>query len=111
VGGPASQLPGIHVNFLLVFILAVAAASVAGALIGVPTLRLRGDYIAIVTLAFGEIIGQVVVMGRDIPVFGSAIPASAGLGSVACPALSSLRISPSSTRTSSSSRSRSSSCR
>jgi branched-chain amino acid transport system permease protein len=75
VGGPASQLPGIHVNFLLVFVLAVAATSVAGALIGVPTLRLRGDYIAIVTLAFGEIIGQVVAKGRDIPVFGGTLTA------------------------------------
>jgi len=75
VGEPASQLPGIHVNFLLVFVLAVAATSVAGALIGVPTLRLRGDYIAIVTLAFGEIIGQVVAKGSDIPVFGGTLTA------------------------------------
>ena len=30
--------------------------AIAGMLIGLPTLRLRGDYIAIVTLAFGEII-------------------------------------------------------
>ena len=36
--GLASELPGIHVNFLLVFVLAVAATTVAGALIGVPTL-------------------------------------------------------------------------
>jgi branched-chain amino acid transport system permease protein len=75
VGGPASQLPGIHVNFLLVFVLAVAATSVAGALIGVPTLRLGGDYIAIVTLAFGEIIGQVVAKGSDIPVFDGTLTA------------------------------------
>ena len=33
-------------------------------LIGLPTLRLRGDYIAIVTLAFGEIIGRIVINGR-----------------------------------------------
>jgi branched-chain amino acid transport system permease protein len=75
VGDAPSQLPGIHVNFLLVFILAVAATSVAGALIGVPTLRLRSDYIAIVTLAFGEIIGQVVAKGRDIQVFGGTLTA------------------------------------
>ena len=31
--------------------------ALAGVVIGLPTLRLRGDYIAIVTLAFGEIIG------------------------------------------------------
>ena len=34
-------------------------------LIGLPTLRLRGDYIAIVTLAFGEIIGRIAVNGDD----------------------------------------------
>ena len=38
-------------------------------IIGLPTLRLRGDYIAIVTLAFGEIIGRIAVNGDDI-VFG-----------------------------------------
>ena len=37
-------------------------------LIGVPTLRLRGDYVGIVTLAFGEIIGQVVVQRPRDPV-------------------------------------------
>ena len=36
-----------------------AAAGVAGVLIGIPVLRLRGDYLAIVTLAFGEIIKNV----------------------------------------------------
>ena len=34
-------------------------------IIGLPTLRLRGDYIAIVTLAFGEIIGRIAVQGDD----------------------------------------------
>jgi branched-chain amino acid transport system permease protein len=75
VSGPASHLPGIHVNFLLVFVLAVAATTVAGALIGVPTLRLRGDYVAIVTLAFGEIIGQVAANGGDITLFGGTLTA------------------------------------
>jgi branched-chain amino acid transport system permease protein len=75
VSGPASELPGIHVNFLLVFVLAVAATTAAGALIGVPTLRLRGDYVAIVTLAFGEIIGQVAANGSDITLFGGTLTA------------------------------------
>jgi branched-chain amino acid transport system permease protein len=57
---------GIHLNFLLVVVLAVAICAVAGILIGLPTLRLRGDYIAIVTLAFGEIIGVIAVQGSDI---------------------------------------------
>lgn len=83
VGEPVSQLPGIHVNFLLVFALAVAATAVAGALIGVPTLRLRGDYIAIVTLAFGEIIGRVVANGRDISLFGGTLTAGPnGIGPI-----------------------------
>ena len=83
VGEPASQLPGIHVNFLLVFVLAAAAATLAGALIGVPTLRLRGDYIAIVTLAFGEIIGQLVAEGHDIPLFGGTLTAGKiGIGPI-----------------------------
>ena len=75
VSGPVSQLHGIHVNFLLVCVLALAAATVAGALIGVPTLRLRGDYVAIVTLAFGEIIGQVAANGGDIALFGGTLTA------------------------------------
>src|SRR5512133_3000041 len=70
VSGPVSQLHGIHVNYVLVCVLAVAATTFAGALIGVPTLRLRGDYVAIVTLAFGEIIGQVAANGGDIALFG-----------------------------------------
>ena len=58
---------------MLIFALAVVTTAIAGALIGVPTLRLRGDYIAIVTLAFGEIIGQVVSNGRQIEVFGGTL--------------------------------------
>ena len=51
-------------NTLLRLILAIVAgglnAGVIGALIGIPVLRLRGDYLAIVTLAFGEIIRNLV---------------------------------------------------
>jgi branched-chain amino acid transport system permease protein len=72
-GHSVAGTPGIHVNFLLILALAVATTSVAGVLIGVPTLRLRGDYIAIVTLAFGEIIGQIVSNGRSIEVFGGTL--------------------------------------
>jgi branched-chain amino acid transport system permease protein len=66
VSGPAADLPGIHMNFLLVLVAAVILTAVAGALIGLPTLRLRGDYIAIVTLAFGEIVGRVAINGDEI---------------------------------------------
>jgi branched-chain amino acid transport system permease protein len=70
LAGPAGDLPGIHLNFLLILVLAAAACALAGVLIGVPTLRLRGDYIGIVTLAFGEIIGELVTNGRQIHFLG-----------------------------------------
>jgi branched-chain amino acid transport system permease protein len=83
VGEPVSQLPGIHVNFVLVFVIAAAATAVAGALIGLPTLRLRGDYIAMVTLAFGEIISQAAHNGREIALFGGTLTAGpAGIGPI-----------------------------
>jgi branched-chain amino acid transport system permease protein len=76
-GEPASGLPGIHLNFLLVLVLAIVACMAAGVLIGVPTLRLRGDYIGIVTLAFGEIIGQTVNNGREIEFLGGSLTGGA----------------------------------
>ena len=72
-GDSVANAPGIHLNFVLILVLAVVATVIAGALIGLPTLRLRGDYIAIVTLAFGEIIGQVVSNGRRIELFGGTL--------------------------------------
>ncbi|MEA2278972.1 MAG: branched-chain amino acid transport system permease protein [Solirubrobacteraceae bacterium] len=66
VSGPVTTLPGIHMNFILVVIIAAFLCAVAGSLIGLPTLRLRGDYIAIVTLAFGEIIRVFAVNGDSI---------------------------------------------
>jgi branched-chain amino acid transport system permease protein len=73
VSGFAANLPGIHLNFLLVLVAAVVLTTIAGMLIGLPTLRLRGDYIAIVTLAFGEIIGRIAVNGDDIKLSGIPI--------------------------------------
>jgi branched-chain amino acid transport system permease protein len=73
VGEPAASMPGIHLNFLIIFVLAAIATTIAGVVIGVPTLRLRGDYIGIVTLAFGEIVGQVVSNGRDIHFLGGSL--------------------------------------
>ncbi len=57
---------GIHLNFLLIMVVAVIIVGIAGMLIGLPTLRLRGDYIAIVTLAFGEIIYRFAINGDEI---------------------------------------------
>jgi branched-chain amino acid transport system permease protein len=78
VSGAAENLPGIHVNFLIVLALAAALCAIAGILIGLPTLRLRGDYIAIVTLAFGEIIHVFAVNGDTIRIFGEGYPLTAG---------------------------------
>jgi branched-chain amino acid transport system permease protein len=70
VSGFAATLPGIHVNFLILLVGAMIVCAIAGAIIGLPTLRLRGDYIAIVTLAFGEIIGRIFANGDEITIFG-----------------------------------------
>ena len=45
----------VHLPFLLVVLLGAVIAACFGVLLGAPTLRLRGDYLAIVTLGFGEI--------------------------------------------------------
>jgi len=61
------ELPGIHMSFWVVVILAGIVAAIAGTIIGWPTLRLRGDYLAIVTLGFGEIIPDVFRNGDQMP--------------------------------------------
>jgi branched-chain amino acid transport system permease protein len=76
----AGTLPGIHLNFLLVLIAAAAICALAGVIIGLPTLRLRGDYIAIVTLAFGEIIGVVAVNGQSVHISGGETLTAGNLG-------------------------------
>jgi branched-chain amino acid transport system permease protein len=63
-----SNLPGIHLNFVLLVIAAMILCAIAGVLIGLPTLRLRGDYIAIVTLAFGEIVHTIAENGDKIKI-------------------------------------------
>ncbi len=52
----ASDQHHLHVSPWLLFPLAGAVAALAGFLLGLPVLRLRGDYLAIVTLGFGEIV-------------------------------------------------------
>jgi len=71
----ASPYWGIHLDFLVVLALATVAATTAGVLIGIPTLRLRGAYVGIVTLAFGEVIGQVAYNGDEIGLFGGTLTA------------------------------------
>jgi branched-chain amino acid transport system permease protein len=71
------NLPGLHFNWLLVAAAAVITTGIAGVLIGLPTLRLRGDYIAIVTLAFGEIIRVIALNGNEIHIAGYELTAGA----------------------------------
>jgi branched-chain amino acid transport system permease protein len=87
--GISKEVPGIHLSIWLVLVIAGALTALAGILIGLPTLRLRGDYLAIVTLGFGEIIPQVVrngdnVFGFDLThgTFGISPIDSPGFGSV-----------------------------
>lgn len=58
---------GLHVSLVVVVPLALLVAGLFGALLGAPTLKLRGDYLAIVTLGFGEII-RVFLNNLDHPV-------------------------------------------
>ena len=54
--GEEIRTTGIHLSVWFIVPLAAALAGLFGALLGAPTLKLRGDYLAIVTLGFGEII-------------------------------------------------------
>ncbi|KNC09343.1 ABC transporter ATP-binding protein [Klebsiella sp. RIT-PI-d] len=58
---------GLHVSYFLIVPIAAVAAAVCGILLGAPTLKLRGDYLAIVTLGFGEII-RILMRNLDRPV-------------------------------------------
>ena len=71
------------VRFLLALIVGAVVSGVFGILIGIPVLRLRGDYLAIVTLAFGEIIKNVInalYVGRDSKGFHFSMKDSMSLG-------------------------------
>lgn len=57
------------VNFWLTVPIAMVSACVAGVVIGAPTLRLRSDYLAIVTLGFGEIVR---IIARNLDITGGA---------------------------------------
>jgi branched-chain amino acid transport system permease protein len=60
---------GVHLTPWAVILIAAIFAALLGVLIGLPTLRLRGDYLAIVTLGFGEIIPQFVRNGDHVAGF------------------------------------------
>lgn len=69
----ANVLLNNNVNVLLALVISIvvaaASAAVFGFIVGLPALRLRGDYLAIVTLAFGEIVRNIF---RNLPFFGGA---------------------------------------
>jgi branched-chain amino acid transport system permease protein len=67
------NLPGIHLNWLVVVAIAMVLCAIAGVIIGLPTLRLRGDYIAVVTLAFGEIVRVFAINGDAITFNGNKL--------------------------------------
>src|SRR5258708_1969233 len=63
--GLSPGLPGIHITMWLLLRLGGVVRGLAGIIIGLPTLRLRGDYLAIVTLGFGEILPQIARNGDN----------------------------------------------
>lgn len=71
------------IRFILAILVGAAVAAIFGILIGIPVLKLRGDYLAIVTLAFGEIIKNlmnVVYVGKDSKGLHFSVTDTAGLG-------------------------------
>ena len=77
----ASSFTGFHVPFWPMLLVGALAAATFGILLGAPTLRLRGDYLAIVTLGFGEIV-PAVFLNADTYTRGTN-----GIGGVAQPEL------------------------
>jgi branched-chain amino acid transport system permease protein len=69
LGGPKSQL-AIGILFCIALLVGALAAALAGIIVGAPSLRLKGDYLAIVTLGFGEIIR---VIFRNVEAVGGAL--------------------------------------
>ena len=64
----SEAIPNDTVRLAIALVVGAASAALAGFLIGIPVLRLSGDYLAIVTLAFGEIIKEIVtclIVGVD----------------------------------------------
>jgi branched-chain amino acid transport system permease protein len=71
---------GFHFSIWLVLLMAGVATALIGVLIGLPTLRLRGDYLAIVTLGFGEILPQIARNGDNL--FGTGFNLTNGTGGI-----------------------------
>lgn len=79
----AEAIPVAGIRYFLALLIGAAAAGLCGILIGIPVLRLKGDYLAIVTLAFGEIIKNIVnilFVGRDAEGFHFSTKDSLSMG-------------------------------
>ena len=74
--GITPAAPGFHFSIWLILVAAGIVTAVVGVIIGLPTLRLRGDYLAIVTLGFGEIIPQIARNGDNL--FGTGFNLTGG---------------------------------
>lgn len=78
-----SVIPSVGMRFAIALLIGAAVAGIFGILIGIPVLRLKGDYLAIVTLAFGEIIKNlinVMYIGKDSSGFHFSIKDTTSLG-------------------------------
>jgi ABC-type branched-subunit amino acid transport system permease subunit len=71
-----------HIPFWPMLLVGMFVAATAGALLGAPTLRLRGDYLAIVTLGFGEIVPR---LFRNLPDWTAGVNAISGIDAPSLP--------------------------
>jgi branched-chain amino acid transport system permease protein len=71
-----------HIPFWFLLFIALGAAAMFGVILGAPTLRLRGDYLAIVTLGFGEIVPRVF---RNLDTFTGGVNGVAALDQPSLP--------------------------
>ena len=85
--GAAGLANGVNPNFFWLFlILAVAAAASVGVLIGLPVLKLKGDYLAIITLGLGEVIR---VLANNLGTYTNGSQGITPVGSASVPWLNS----------------------
>lgn len=66
--GLRDAVPSVTLRLIIAMVVGALFAALAGVIVGIPVLRLKGDYLAIVTLAFGEIIKEIMnclVVGKD----------------------------------------------
>lgn len=80
----ASGQFNIHISFWFLLFASAFIAAIFGVLLGAPTLRLRGDYLAIVTLGFGEIVPRVF---RNASIFTGGVNGIVGVDQPKLPAV------------------------